>query len=488
MRGVWAGAPARAMGGDKGAGPVPPLAGVYELSARPNTGRAADLARAAWDAAMRTALVERPNKHTAAMGRWAARKQALFPEEALLLVEQGLLLLRSSAAGGVLSVAEAQALALGEAELCPLYFEVFAHVRELGLAALRLELLHGGAERPADANRDGGGACAFRGRPVLALWGAERAGQKGFRQTRPDSILATARASDALPSASEWAALEAVAARVGATVKIAVADGTGSPVIFGCSRFGPPARPARASRLLRSRAGAVCPFVCSALLTPFRHACVCSGPAGGEQGSREAAGRGKAEEEKGNGREGGAGGTGVDIEAVQAQIALQGDKVCPSHAHVRGVSPSAREGCCARGGASLGLKASAGLWALISCVCLSAPGAADEEGGCHGRGIAALASLGDRGAQEAQGPAPEQRERGAARAEQKETEACSKQRRSELTLAPTPAVPEWASPTPWTTAAHRFASSRTVCWCGIARGRHRPATASVLACSVCAAQ
>jgi hypothetical protein len=223
-----------------------PLASVYELSARPNTGRAKDLARGAWDAATGTALVERPNKHLASMGHWAPgaaqpaaeRTLALFPEEALLLVEQGLLLLLQPEAGGVLSVAETQALALGQAELCPLYFEVFAHVRELGLAALRLELLHGGAEHRAGVRCGGGDDCAFRGRPVLALWGAERAGKKGWRQTRPDTILATARACDTLPTAGEWAALEAIAARFGSTVKIAVVDGTGSPVIFDCSRCG----------------------------------------------------------------------------------------------------------------------------------------------------------------------------------------------------------------------------------------------------------
>ena len=226
--------------GEKSAGLT--LAAVYELSARPNTGRAADLARGAWDAATGTALVERPNKHLASMGFWAPRAAertlVLFPEEALLLVEQGLLLLRQPEAGGVLSVAETQALALGQAELCPLYFEVFAHVRELGLAALRLELLHGGADHRAGVRCGGGDDCAFRGRPVLALWGAERAGKKGWRQTRPDTILATARACDTLPTAGEWAALEAIAARFGSTVQIAVVDGTGSPVIFDCSRFG----------------------------------------------------------------------------------------------------------------------------------------------------------------------------------------------------------------------------------------------------------
>lgn len=220
--------------GEKSA--APPLVGVYELSARPNTGRAADLARGVWDVATGTALVERPNKHIAAMGHWATvaaqpageRTLALFPEEALLLVEQGMLLLRQPESGSVLSVAETQALALGQAGLCPLYFEVFAHVRELGLAALRLELLHRGSS----------GDCAFRGRPVLALWGAERAGKKGWRKTRPDSILATSRACDSLPAAGEWAALETIAARLGSTVKIAVVDGTGSPVIFDCSGSG----------------------------------------------------------------------------------------------------------------------------------------------------------------------------------------------------------------------------------------------------------
>ena len=165
---------------------------------------------------------------------------ALFPEETLLLVEQGLLLLRIPATASILSVAEVQALALSHAQLCPLFFEVYAHARELGLIALRLELSL--QQQPAQTP-DGAGQCGgeepsmleFRGRPILALWSAGRACQKGWRESSPDFILVTSRCCESLPSASEWAHLQALATRAGATVKFAVADATGSPVLYDCS-------------------------------------------------------------------------------------------------------------------------------------------------------------------------------------------------------------------------------------------------------------
>jgi len=226
----------------KGGTEAVPLAALYELSGRPNRNKAADVTHATWDAASRRALVERPKKHLAVMGQWTSsgggqKKLALFPEETLLLVEQGLLLLRQAGAARGLSVAEAQALTLSHARLCPLFFEVYAHLRELGMAALRLELL--GAVLGA-AGGTGGGECEFRGRPVLALWSSERAARKGWRQSHPDHILATSRSCDAMPSASEWERLGRMATRAGATLKFAVADETGEPIFFDCSRSPPP--------------------------------------------------------------------------------------------------------------------------------------------------------------------------------------------------------------------------------------------------------
>lgn len=218
---------------------VLPLPGVYELSARPNKTKVADVSQAIWDPASCRAFVERPKKHLAVMGDWARcgegqpKQLALYPEEALLLIEQGLLLLRQPQAARSLSVAEAQALTLSHAQLCPLFFEVYAHLRELGLAALRLELL--GPMR-APVGCAGAGDSDFRGRPLLAVWGADRAAQKGWRQSHPDHIVVTSHASDAMPSEREWKQLEQIAAREGATVKLAVTDHTGSPIFFDCSR------------------------------------------------------------------------------------------------------------------------------------------------------------------------------------------------------------------------------------------------------------
>ena len=244
-----------AMAGAKSAGKggaVLPLAGVYELSGRPNTRKAGELSQATWNTVASKALVQRPKKQLDKMGHWvggdegsaAAEKQlALCAEEALLLVQQGLLLLRLPGAARVLSVAEAQALALGS-QLCPLFFEVYAHVRDLGLIAQRLELVPPHyPEQTASASHGCGGRracrqpheCDFRGRPVLALWSAGRASQKGWRRSCPDYVLATSLADDTLPSASEWAQLEALGARYGATVKVAVVDNTGSPVLLDCS-------------------------------------------------------------------------------------------------------------------------------------------------------------------------------------------------------------------------------------------------------------
>lgn len=236
-------------GGGKGSAAVLSLAGVYELSGRPNTCKVADLSKGTWDALTCRALVERPKKYLVVMGHWIGggadgggqpKKLALFPEETLLLVEQGLLLLRMPETRCILSVAEVQALALSHAQLCPLFFEVYAHIRDLGLIALRLELL----EQQQHAQKlDGTSQCGgeepstrqFRGRPILALWSATRACQKGWRETSPDFVLFTARSCKLLPSASEWAHMQALAERAGATVKFAVADATGSPVFFDCS-------------------------------------------------------------------------------------------------------------------------------------------------------------------------------------------------------------------------------------------------------------
>jgi len=224
----------------KGGGAAMPLAGIYELSGRPNISKAGDLSQATWDSATCKALVERPKKQLAVMGHWvsgwgvavseggAQRKMlALFPEEMLLLVEQGLLLLRLPESTRVLSVVEAQALALSSAHVCPLYFEAYAHARDLGLVALRLEILPSlkCAIKPA-----------FRGRPMLALWSAERGYCKGWRQSSPDHILVTSRACESLPSRSEWEQIDELASLVGATVKMAVVDGTGCPVMFDCCR------------------------------------------------------------------------------------------------------------------------------------------------------------------------------------------------------------------------------------------------------------
>ena len=217
-----------------------PLSGVYELSARPNKTKAADISQATWDGASCRAFVERPKKHLTVMGYWAScgsegqpKQLALYPEEALLLVEQGLLLLRQPNGTRSLSVAEAQAMTLSHAQLCPLFFEVYAHLRELGLVALRLTLL-GPLRAPVECI--GAGEYEFRGRPLLALWSAERAARRGWRQSHPDHILATSDASDAMPSEGEWARLEDIAARAGASLKLAVTDETGSPIFFDCSR------------------------------------------------------------------------------------------------------------------------------------------------------------------------------------------------------------------------------------------------------------
>jgi len=154
---------------------------------------------------------------------------ALFPEEMLLLVEQGLLVLRLPETTRVLTVAEAQALALSNAHVCPLYFEAYAHARELGMVALRLEIIS--FEQNVLWQQS---EFVFRGRPILALWSAEGGCQKGRRQSRPDFILVTTRACETLPSASEWEYLDRLATRAGAAVKFAVVDDTGSPVMFDC--------------------------------------------------------------------------------------------------------------------------------------------------------------------------------------------------------------------------------------------------------------
>jgi hypothetical protein len=241
-----------AKGGEKkcaGAGTLP-LASIYELSGRPNANKVSDVSQAVWDAAICKALVERPKKHLDVMGHWIQHRSqgivgaqvkvlALFPEEALLLVQQGLLLLRSAGSSRALSVAEAQGLVLHQPRQCPLFFEVYSRVRELGLVALRMELVKdltsavtGTGSQPIGIEP---GDCHFRGRPILALWNTGRARQKGWRQSAPDFILATSRADDNLPSATEWAHIEAVAARTGASVKVAVVDDTGSPIFFDCS-------------------------------------------------------------------------------------------------------------------------------------------------------------------------------------------------------------------------------------------------------------
>ena len=236
--------------GEKGSDSTLTLAGIYELSGRPNVSKVADLSQATWDSAASKAIVERPAmKHLAVMGHWVGggcgsgehKKIALFPEETLLLVEQGLLMVRMAESTRILSVAEVQALALSQAQICPLYFEVYAHAREIGLVALRLELLQQqqpgiGIEMASDSIGKGPINCKFRGRPVLALWSAARACQKGWRRSSPEFILVTSRSCEALPSASEWAHIESMAISAGATVRIAVVDDTGSPVFFECSR------------------------------------------------------------------------------------------------------------------------------------------------------------------------------------------------------------------------------------------------------------
>lgn len=87
------------------------LQGVYELASRPSSVREKEVSQAVWDAQGQMAIVETPKgKHVQVMGRWAAinrgettttddaaapaKKLVLEPEETLLLVQWGLLILR----------------------------------------------------------------------------------------------------------------------------------------------------------------------------------------------------------------------------------------------------------------------------------------------------------------------------------------------------------------------------------------------------------
>ncbi len=124
--------------------------------------------------------------------------------------------------GAILSVAEVQELAFSCKGVFPWYFAAYAHLREQGFVALRLQSSYGEERTTASTSR-------FRHVPILRVWDAARTGTKGWRQSVPDFLLLACDSESPFLSPARLDALPPNAQ--GISLKVAVAD-SADGVIF----------------------------------------------------------------------------------------------------------------------------------------------------------------------------------------------------------------------------------------------------------------
>eukprot|EP00961_Rhodomonas_salina_P164320 2213461-Rhodomonas_salina.1 len=189
------------------------------------------------------AIVETPKgKHVQVMGRWAAinrgettttddaaapaKKLVLEPEETLLLVQWGLLILRLEGSAKTLSVAEVHEVVFACNGVSPSFCSAYSHLRDLGFGVLR----HPGSHQEGETSGVGR-------HPPLRVWTPERTGKKGWRQAVPDFVLLTFDSEEALPLPSSLEELQSSLQEV--ALRAAVADRTSGLIFLDLSFTSP---------------------------------------------------------------------------------------------------------------------------------------------------------------------------------------------------------------------------------------------------------
>eukprot|EP00960_Hanusia_phi_P030933 748956-Hanusia_phi.AAC.2 len=159
----------------------------YEMAARRNKSRRDDVSEAAWITCKQVAVLHKPRgKILQTMGHLptgggATREWQLQPEEALFMVQQGILALREGDRDRVLSVAEVLDMVLRDGGISPFFFHAYAKIRDAGFVVARA-------------------AGDFHGMPLLHVWRPELS--KKWRKSQPTFVMCVVRCRDRLTSSS----------------------------------------------------------------------------------------------------------------------------------------------------------------------------------------------------------------------------------------------------------------------------------------------